>query len=174
MEKLSPPVISKEAIDARITSLAAEIDTAYKGQPLVLVCVLKGAFIFFADLARRLTVCPEVDFVRVASYGLCSESSRDIRFTKDIELPIEGKHVLLVDDIIDTGHTMQFLKGQFAARGATSLRVAALVDKAARREASVAVDFVGFPLEDGFLVGYGLDYAEKYRYLPAIHVLEFE
>jgi len=174
MEKLSAPIITREAIDARLGTLAAEIDAAYRGQPLVLVCVLKGAFIFFADLARRLTVCPEVDFVRVASYGQTSESSRDIRFTKDMEISIEGKHVLLVDDIVDSGHTMEFLKGQFAVRGAASLRVAALVDKAARREAQVQVDFAGFPLEDGFIVGYGLDYAEKYRTLPAIHELAFE
>ena len=152
----------------RLDALADEINTRYAGKSLVLVCVLKGAFMFFSDLVRRLTMNPEVDFVRVASYGNGVESTKTISFTKDIEVSLEGKHVILVDDIVDTGHTMTFLCQQFAARGAKSLALAALVDKKERRDVDVIVDYPGFILQKGFLVGYGLDYAERYRSLPAI------
>ena len=161
-------LISEQEVAHRLDTLAAEINARYAGKPLVLVCVLKGAFMFFADLVRRLSVAPEVDFVRVSSYGKGTESSRNISFTKDVELSLEGKHVILVDDIVDSGHTMYFLCQQFALRGAASLKVAALVDKKERREMPVVVDYPGFVLQKGFLVGYGLDYAEQYRSLPAI------
>ncbi len=160
-------VFTPELIAERIREMGEEIDRVYAGKPLVMICVLKGAFMFFADLARHVTVRPELDFVRVSSYG-----GRDrpgvLRFTKDIELSLDGKHVLLVEDIVDTGHTVEFLIRQFQARGAESLRVAALVDKHERREVEVAVDFVGFALPRGFIVGYGVDYAEQYRELPGI------
>ena len=161
------PVFSAEAIAARIREMGEEIDRFYAGKPLILVCVLKGAFMFFADLARRLTVRPELDFVRVSSYG-GGDRPGAIRFTKDIDVSVSGRHVLIVEDIVDTGHTVDFLIRQFRARGAESLRVAALVDKRECREVEVTVDFTGFALSCGFIVGYGLDYAEQYRELPGI------
>lgn len=162
-------VYSPEAITRRVEEIAAEINTLYQGESLVMVCILKGAFMFFSDLVKHVTVRPELDFVRVASYGNARESSRAVSFTKDVELSLKDKHVLLVEDVVDSGHTMLFLRNQMQARGARSLRVAALVDKYERREVDVAVDFVGFALPKGFIVGYGLDYAERFRELPAIY-----
>lgn len=162
-------VYSEELIQSRVKELAVEINTLYAGQPLVVVCVLKGAFLFFSDLVKHLTVQPEVDFVRLASYGDGTSSTRAISFTKDVEVSLEGKHVLIVEDIVDTGHSMHFLFRQLEARGALSLRLAVMVDKHERREVPVHADFVGFALPAGFIVGYGLDYAEKYRELPAIY-----
>ena len=163
---------SAEEIDQRVRFLAAQINNDYKDKPLVMICVLKGAFMFFSDLVKHVTVTPEVDFVRVASYGMGTNSSRTISFTKDVEISLQDKHVLLVEDVVDSGHTMQFLIAQMAARGAASLKVAALVDKHERREVAVQVDYAGFFVQEGFIVGYGLDYAERYRELPAIYVAE--
>jgi len=149
--------------------MAAEINNLYDGEDLVLVCVLKGAFMFFGDLARRLKgPRVEADFVRLASYGESATSSGRIAFVQDVELPLAGKHVLIVEDILDTGHSMDFLLRQFASRGAKSLRLAVMVDKQERRAAPVRADFTGFALSGGFVVGYGLDYAERYRELPAL------
>ena len=116
------PLISEEAIQTRVKEMAGEISTLYKDEPLVVVCVLKGAFMFFSDLVRHLTCKPELDFVRLASYGSAAQRSKTITFTKDVEIPLEGKHVLIVEDIVDTGHSMDFLYRQFQARGARSLR----------------------------------------------------
>lgn len=127
---------------------------------------------FFADLVRHITVKPELDFVRLASYGNASESSRTVSFTKDVEITLEGKHVLIVEDIVDTGRSMDFLMKQLAARGAKSLRLAVLIDKTERREVAVTSDFIGFSLPEGFIVGYGLDYAEKYRELDGIYTAQ--
>ncbi len=168
------PLISEEAIQKRIRELADEISALYKDEPLVVVCVLKGAFMFFSDLVKHLSCKPELDFVRLASYGAASKSSKTITFTKDVEIPLEGKHVLIVEDIVDTGHSMDFLFRQFQARGARSLRLAVLLDKHDRREVPVTSHFVGFALPSGFVVGYGLDYAESYRELPAIYEAEIE
>ena len=162
-------VYSEEQIAARVAELASEINSLYKGEPLVVICVLKGAFMFFTDLVRHLDVKPELDFVRLASYGDKTHRGGSISFTKDVEIKLEGKHVLVVKDIVDTGHTMDFLFRQLAARGAKSLRLAVLVDKTERREVPIRADFVGFALPRGFILGYGLDYAEKYRELGAIY-----
>ena len=116
------PLISEEAIQKRIRELADEISALYKDEPLVVVCVLKGAFMFFSDLVKHLSCKPELDFVRLASYGAASKSSKTITFTKDVEIPLEGKHVLIVEDIVDTGHSMDFLFRQFQARGRAALR----------------------------------------------------
>jgi hypoxanthine phosphoribosyltransferase len=162
-------VYGEEQIQARVAELASEISALYDGEALVAVCVLKGAFMFFSDLTRRLQgPLVETDFVRLASYGRSATSSRTVSFVKDVELSLAGKHVLVVEDIVDTGHTMDFLLRQFAARGAQSLRLAVMVDKQERREVPVHADFTGFALPGGFIVGYGLDYAERYRELPAI------
>lgn len=175
MEKITTKALfTAEDLEKRLDSLGAEINASYTdGQPVVLICVLKGAFMFFSDLVKRLDMNPEVDFVRVASYGAKTKSSRNVSFTKDIEISIEDKHVILVDDIVDTGHTMAFLLKQFEARKALSLKVSALIDKRERREIDVDVDFPGFLHNEGFLIGYGLDYAEKYRTLPAIYDADF-
>lgn len=164
------PVYTQAQIQERVAALGAAIDECYGAGPLVVICVLKGASIFFADLVRALKKpVIELDFVRLSSYGTDVCSSKTISFSKDVEISLAGKHVLVVEDIIDTGHTMDFLLKQLAARGPLSVRVAALVDKHEHREQSVVTDFVGFSLQDGFIVGYGLDYAEQYRNLPAIY-----
>lgn len=162
-------VYDAQAIAARVAEMGQDINRLYAGEELVVVCVLKGAFMFFADLVRHLDMRPELDFVRVASYGSSTSTCGTVSFTKDVEVPLQGKHVLLVEDIVDTGHTVDFLFRQLAARGAKSLRLAALVDKQERRAVPVRVDFAGFALPGGFIVGYGLDYAERYRELPGIY-----
>lgn len=162
-------VYSAECIQARVKELAAEIDALYQQEPVVVICVLKGAFMFFSDLVRYLHCSPQLDFVRLASYGDATASTHSIAFTKDVEISLEGKHVLIVEDIIDSGHTMDFLFRQLSARGAKSLRLAVLIDKNERREVPVQAHFVGFALPTGFIVGYGLDWAERFRELPAIY-----
>lgn len=165
---------SPAVIDERVRALAAQINELYAGEPLVMICVLKGAFMFFSDLVKHITVEPEIDFVRVASYGAGDTSSGTVSFTKDVEIPLEGKHVVIVEDIVDSGRTMDFLLRQMRARGANSLRVAALVDKVERRTVDVQVDFAGFSISAGFIVGYGLDYAERFRELPGIYTVDPE
>ena len=172
-ERLTLVFSGKEIAD-RVATLANEITAAYGNEPLVVVCVLKGAFMFFSDLTRKL-LNPnlELDFVRLASYGKSAQSSGHVIFNKDIELDIRNKHVLIVEDIVDTGQSMFFLLQQFKARAPRSLKIASLLNKFERRETSVKVDFSGFDIPEGFLVGYGLDYAEHYRALPDIYKLEF-
>ena len=162
-------VFDKDVIAKRVAELGREISAKYGDEPLVCVCVLKGAYVFFADLMRTLTIDPEMDFVRLASYA--GGTSRDGRmiFSKDMEISIEGKHVLLVEDIVDTGHSMKYLTQILQARHPRSIAIAALVDKNERREIDVVVDFPGFALDKGFIVGYGLDYAEKYRGLDGVY-----
>ncbi len=164
-------IIDAEAIAKRVRELGANISEHYGDEPLVMVCVLKGAFIFFADLVRALTIEPEVDFVRLASYGTQTSRKERILFSKDMELSVHGKHVLVVDDIVDTGHSALYLLNVLRMRGAKSLRVCALIDKRERREVDVTVDFPGFVLSEGFVIGYGLDYAERYRHLPSVYTL---
>ena len=157
-------VYTSGQIAERVRAMAAEIDAVYGDEPLVAVCVLKGAVFFFTDLVRAMrSENLELDFVRLSSYGKGTSSSRHVVFSKDVDCDITGKHVLIVEDVVDSGLSMQFLMRQFEARGARSLRLAALVDKNERREVDVLVDFAGFKLEEGFIVGYASDYAEKYR-----------
>lgn len=166
------PVYSAEAIAKRIDGLGIEINRHYKGEDLLVICVLKGAVLFFSDLVRRIEGNVELDFVRIASYGKSSTSSGSINFSKDLETSLEGKHVLVVEDVIDSGLSMRFLLGQFKARNPKSLKLAAFIDKRECCEADVVVDFTGFKSNDGFIVGYGLDYAESFRQLPGIYELE--
>ena len=161
-------VISPVRVRERVREMGREISAYYAGEPVLAVCVLKGAFLFFADLVRCLTVEVEIDFVRLASYGQ-GASRGEIVFSKDLEIPARDRHVLLVEDIVDTGHSVDFLRRALAARGPKSLMLAALVDKRERREVEVKVDFPGFTLEKGFLVGCGMDLAEKYRGLDGIY-----
>ncbi|MDR2161401.1 MAG: hypoxanthine phosphoribosyltransferase [Desulfovibrio sp.] len=172
--KIKRVLFSQRSIALRVRNIAEEIDAMYAGEPLVMICVLKGAFMFFSDLMKKITIRPEIDFVRVAGYGASTCPSGTIRFTKDVEIPLAGKHVLLVEDIVDSGRAMDFLMRKMADRGAKSLRLAALIDKRERREEDVRVDFSGFTLASGFVVGYGLDCAEQFRNLPAVHLAVVE
>ncbi|XPV76423.1 MAG: hypoxanthine phosphoribosyltransferase [Desulfovibrio sp.] len=163
-------VISAQKIQERVKELGRQISEDYKDEPLICVCVLKGAFLFFADLVRHIETSPEIDFVRLSSYGAGTSRSGEMLFTKDLEVSIEGKHVLLVEDIVDTGHSMEFLKHVFEKRNPKSLKICALIDKNERREIDLQVEYPGFE-QGGFLVGFGMDYAEKYRELGAIYEL---
>lgn len=166
-------ILSKELLQERVTALGAQISSDYAGRQLVLVGVLNGAFIFMADLARAIDLKNlQVDFIRVASYGTSSESSGTITMTKDVELDLTGKDVLLVEDIIDTGRTLAWLVDAFKEKHAASVKVCALINKAERREVALQPDYTGFDIADGFLVGYGLDYAEKMRHLSEVAHLE--
>lgn len=165
------PVIGADAIRRRVAELGAEITAHYQGKPLVCVCVLKGAFLFYADLMRHIRTPMEMDFVRLASYGSGTSRGRQTIFSKDMEVDIDGKHVLLVEDIVDTGRSAEFLMHVLEKRGAASIRICAFVDKNERREVGMKVDFAGFPIQKGFIVGYGMDYAEQYRELDAVYEL---
>ncbi|MDH5297654.1 MAG: hypoxanthine phosphoribosyltransferase [Desulfobulbaceae bacterium] len=164
-------IIAEHDIKKRVNELGAAITRDYRDRPLVVVGILNGAFIFMADLARQIALPIEIDFIRVSSYGDKDHSSGKITFTKDIELDITGKDVLLVEDIVDTGRTMAELIKFFAARKPASLKVCALIDKRERREAAIDIDYPGFTVAHGFLVGYGLDYAEQHRHYPEIYHL---
>lgn len=166
-------VYSPEEIALRVSGLAARINQRYAQEPLTVVCVLKGAFMLFADLVRQLKMPVQTDFVRLSSYGGQTFSCREIRLIKDVDCELDGCNVLIVEDIVDTGHSMNCLLREFEGRGAKSLALTALVDKPERREVDVKIDFAGFHGAGGFLVGYGLDFAEKYRELPAIYELCF-
>ena len=161
-------LFEEQAIEQTVLGLAAQISRDYAGKELLLVCVLKGAAIFFADLARRMTIPAMLEFAQVSSYGSGTASSRIVTVTKDIASDISGRHVLLVDGIIDTGTTMDFLLKRYRERGPASLRTAVLLDKRAHRTVDVPIDYRGFEIPDRFVVGYGMDSGEKYRNLPFI------
>jgi len=161
-------LIDRAAIAARVAELGQQISAEYAGRELLVVGVLTGAFIFTADLVRVLDLPFEVDFIRVASYGGTTSSSGQIRLSKDLESPVAGRHLLLVEDIVDTGRTLAWLQAHLLARQPASLKVCTLIDKRERREMEVAVDYAGFPVAEGFLVGYGLDYGGHHRQLPDI------
>lgn len=162
-------VYSTEEIAKNIEELAIKINSVYQGKNIAVICVLKGAFMFFSDCVKHFTFSPSIDFIRIMSYGNSTSRNSEIIVTKDIELPIQNKHVLLIEDIVDTGHSAQFLLEYFRNRGAIDVKIATLLNKTNRREVEVPIHFSCFTLEDGFLVGYGLDYAEKYRELPCIY-----
>jgi hypoxanthine phosphoribosyltransferase len=165
------PVLSKAEIQEKVKTLAFRISQDYAGKELVLIGILKGAFIFLADLARELTIPVEIDFVRLASYGSHTTSSGHIQITKEIELDIRDRHVLVVEDIVDSGLTIAYLLDHLKQFRPTSVRVCTLIDKNQRREVRVSTHYVGHVVEHGFLVGYGLDFDEKYRALPEIYRL---
>jgi hypoxanthine phosphoribosyltransferase len=172
MADILKTVIDSETLHRRVAELGAQITARYEGKPLVAVCVLKGAFLFFADLVRHIkNDALELDFVRMASYGSGTTRGRQTIFSKDMEVDVAGKHVLLVEDIVDTGHSVEFLLEVLEKRGAESISICAVIDKHERREVSLTVDFAGFPIQKGFIVGYGMDYAEKYRELDAVYEL---
>jgi len=164
------PVFTPQEIALRVASLGAAISREYAGRRLLVVGVLAGAFVFAADLIRHITVPLRVDFVRLASYG-AADFPGGLVLCQDMELSCEGEHILIVEDIVDTGRSMERLVSVLRSRGPASVALCALVDKTERREARIAVDFSGFTLTKGFLVGYGLDFAQEYRALPGIHEL---
>ncbi len=166
------PLFSEQQIREAVKRLAAEISRDYKGEELVCVCILKGSFMFTADLIREITIPTMVDFIRVSSYGKGTTSKGEITITKDLEMDIKGKNVLIVEDIIDSGLTLKQIRDRLSARHPKSLRIVTLVDKKKRRDVDVPYEYVGFTIEDGFIVGYGIDYAEHYRNLPEILVVE--
>ena len=168
-------LLDAETITARTRAMAAEIDAAYgPDESIHLVCVLKGGFIFMADLVRCMATRASLDFIAVSSYGSGTKSSGEVRFQKDLDSSIEDRHVLLVEDIVDTGRTLKYLQQILARRAPKSIRTACLLSKPSRREVEVPVEYIGFTIEDRFVVGYGLDYDEKYRNLPYIAVLDDE
>lgn len=166
------PVLKKAEIEELTTSVARQISSDYKGRPLVVVGVLKGAFIFLADLVRRITIPVQVDFVRAASYGSGATSSGKIELTKEIDIDIAGKDVLVVEDIVDSGRTLTYLTDYLKKFKPETVRVCTLLDKHERRQSKVKVDYACHTIDKGFLVGYGLDYDEAYRELPAIYHLK--
>ena len=169
----APPILlSTEQIQERVRGLAAEIEADHPGaETLHLICVLKGAFVFLSDLVRALRIPSTLDFMAVSSYAKGTTSSGEVRLLKDLETALDGRHVVIVEDIVDTGLTLNYLHGILRARGPRSLRTACLLSKPSRRKVDVPVDYVGFTIDDHFVVGYGLDYDEHYRHLPYIGVL---
>lgn len=174
MPEAQPTVLIDEAqIRDKVAALAAQIDHDYAGvEPLFLVGILKGSFIFLADLSRCLTVPHAVDFIAVSSYGNATRSTGEVRLQMDLRSSINGAHVLLVEDIVDTGYTLDYLLRVLSARKPASLKTCALVRKPARRKVDVKLDYVGFDIPDKWVVGYGLDWAERYRTLPYIGWVE--
>lgn len=165
-------LLSAEQIHMRITELGAEIDRDYpSGEPVYLIAVLKGAFIFMADLARAMKTPARIEFIGISSYGKGKTSSGQVQLTKDLDAPIEGHHVIIVEDILDTGITLNYLSKLMAQRKPKSLRIVTLLDKPERRQSPVKADYVGFKIPDEFVVGYGLDYAEDYRNLKDVCVM---
>lgn len=165
-------LISEAALQRRIAELAAIVNEEYRGKDLLLLGILKGAVMFMVDLSRHLHIPLDMDFMAISSYGNTTESSGVVRILKDLDASIEGKHVLIVEDIIDTGLTLRYLMQSLERRNPASLRVCALLDKEKTREKVVEPAYVGFRIPDRFVVGYGLDYSQKYRNLPYIGVLK--
>ena len=164
-------LIDEVTLAARVAELGAEVSEDYQGRDLLLIGVLKGAVFFMADLMRHLTVPCEVDFMAISSYGDATDSSGIVRILKDLDINIEGRHVLVVEDIIDSGLTLSYLMRNLESREPASLEVCALLTKPSRREIDVPVRYVGFEIPNKFVVGYGLDFGERYRNLPFVWVL---
>lgn len=164
-------LISREQIANRVAELGRQITRDYQGETLLFVGVLKGASFFLSDLARQVSLDVTFDFISVSSYGNSTRSSGEVRLVKDVDRPLEGKNVVVIEDILDTGLTLSFLRKQFLNHKPKSFKIAALLDKVSRRITDVHGDYVGFEIPDEFVVGYGLDYAEHYRNLPDVCVL---
>jgi hypoxanthine phosphoribosyltransferase len=165
-------LIPAEKIERRIRELGAEIARDYSGRNPLLIGVLKGACLFLSDLMRATDIPLNVEFIAISSYGAEMRTSGEVRILKDLDVAIEGRHILVVEDIVDTGLTLSYLLANLKSRGAASVKLAALLDKYERREKDVPIDYLGFKIPDKFVVGYGLDYAERYRNLPFIAVLK--
>lgn len=171
-EQTRKVLFSREKIAKEIKRLGQEISRDYGDQEIMLVGVLKGSFLFIADLIRELETPAVVDFVRLASYGSGTQTSGIIEFRKELEMPIKDRHVIIVEDIVDSGYTLECLFNKLLLQGPKSLKICTLIDKRARREVDIEADYVGISMEDGFIIGYGLDHDEKYRDLPDIYIIE--
>lgn len=166
--------LTEEQLEQRIRELGAQISEVYGDEPVCLICILKGSVFFTCELAKRITSPVELEFMSVSSYGAGTSSTGVVRITQDLSSNIEGKHVLVVEDIIDSGKTLSYLLGNLKTRNPKSIRLCTLLDKPDRRVVDVKVDYVGFEIPDEFVVGYGLDYAQQYRNLPYIGFVEIE
>jgi hypoxanthine phosphoribosyltransferase len=165
-------LLSTEQIQTKIKELGARITRDYAGKNPLLIGVLKGACFFLSDLLRAIDTRLSIEFMAISSYGSSTRTSGEVRILKDLDVPIEGRHILVVEDIVDTGLTLSYLLANLKSRGAASVKLAALLDKHERREKDVEIDYLGFAIPDYFVVGYGLDFAERYRNLPFIAVLK--
>jgi hypoxanthine phosphoribosyltransferase len=166
------PLFSAEQIQSRISVLGVEIARDYAGRNPLLLGVLKGAVIFLSDLMRAIDLRLAVEFMAISSYGEATRSSGEVKIVKDLDVPIEGRDILIVEDIVDTGLTLSYLMANLHSRGASSVKLAALLNKQERRIREVQIDYLGFTIPDAFVVGYGLDFAERYRNLPYIAVIK--
>ena len=173
-EDLAKILISKEDIEKRVKEIGAQITSDYQGESVLMVGILRGAVVFFSELVKNVDLDVRFDFMVVSSYGSGSTSSGEVRIIKDISQPIEGKNVLIIEDIIDTGNTLKNLKRMLLTRNPKSLKIVSLLDKPSRRKVEMEGDYVGFVVPNEFVVGYGLDYDEKYRNLPYIGILKPE
>jgi hypoxanthine phosphoribosyltransferase len=166
------PLFSAEQIQTRIAELGADIARDYAGKNPLLIGVLKGACLFLSDLMRATDLRLGVEFMAISSYGAAMRSSGEVRIVKDLDVPIEGRDIIVVEDIVDTGLTLSYLLANLRSRGASTVKLVALLDKFERRERDVEINYLGFKIPDAFVVGYGLDFAERYRNLPYIAVLK--
>jgi hypoxanthine phosphoribosyltransferase len=173
-ESIGEILVQPDELEHRVRELGAEISRDYAGRDLLLIGVLKGAVFFLADLMRQIDVPCEVDFMAVSSYGSSTDTSGVVRILKDLDAPLEGRHVLIVEDIVDSGLTLQYLMRTLETRGPASLEVCALLTKPDRRLVEMPARYVGFEIPDKFAIGYGLDYAERYRNLPYVATLQLE
>ena len=167
-------LLSEDEIREKVRELGGKITADYKNSNLMLVTVLKGAVVFLADLMRQIDVPAEIDFMVVSSYGSGVKSSGVVKIVKDLDLPLAGKDILIVEDILDSGLTLSYIKELLESRGPRSIRIATLLDKPSRRKVDLQADYIGFSVPDEFVIGYGLDYDEKYRNLPYIGILKPE
>ncbi|RDY24977.1 hypoxanthine phosphoribosyltransferase [Romboutsia maritimum] len=172
MFKVTKTMLSEEQIQQKVQEIGKQIEKDYKDEELLVVGILKGASVFVADLIRNIDLDVNIDFMSVSSYGNSTESSGTVKILKDLDVDIEGKNVLIVEDIIDSGLTLSNLVAALETRKPKSLKLCTLLDKPERRKVNIPVDYVGFVIEDKFIVGYGIDYAEKYRNLPYIGIVE--
>jgi hypoxanthine phosphoribosyltransferase len=173
-EDVSEVLLTEEQIQQRIRELAEQISADYRGKDLLLVCILKGGVLFLTDLMRQLDIPHAIDFMAISSYGAGTESSGVVRILMDLNTSIEGKNVLIVEDIVDTGHTLDYILRNLSTRRPASLKVCALLNKPSRRQVDVPIHYVGFDIPNKFVIGYGLDFGEKYRNLPFVGVLKPE
>ncbi len=164
-------LFTKEQVDRRIRELGEQITRDFRDQPPIMVCILKGAFIFFADLIRCVNLPLRIDFMAASSYGTGTESSGEVHVVKDLPMDITGQRIMLVEDIIDSGRTLAYLKNLLLSRNAREVTITTLLDKPSRRVVDLKPDYCGFTIPDSFVIGFGLDYAEKYRNLPMIGIL---
>ena len=165
-------LIRREEIAEAMTSLASEINRDYQGKHLLLIGILKGSFVFMADLIRQLDLSVEIDFVKLSSYGTGKETSGKVRIVQGLNTLVKGRHILVIEDIVDTGITICFLLGYLKKKKPASLKLCALLDRPARRRVPVTIDYLGFTVPDRFIVGYGIDFNEQFRYLPDICFVE--